>query len=387
MATDRTAQPPTPNPQPPLVELRNLKKYFPVRSGVFSRVSAWVKAVDEVSFTIQPRETFGLVGESGCGKTTVGRTLLRLIEPTGGEVFFQGRDFCQFSGVQVRQARQQMQMIFQDPYSSLNPRMTVGAIIGEALKVHGLAQGGALDRQVGALLERVGLSATYRSRYPHEFSGGQRQRIGIARALALEPQFIVCDEPVSALDVSIQAQILNLLQDLQNDLGLSYLFISHDLNVVEYIADRVAVMYLGKLVEVAPVGELFRNPQHPYTLALMSANPVPDPTVQTQRTVLTGDVPSPLNPPSGCAFHTRCPQAMERCKTTPPPLVRSGRGTAEHSVWCHLYGERPSRVAFGGTVWWVTPRVFVLRRLCFYPGVATCLFSPPPRRCLSYGWK
>lgn len=337
MATDRTTQPPTPNPQSPLVEIRNLKKYFPVRGGVFSRVSAWVKAVDAVSFTIQPRETFGLVGESGCGKTTVGRTLLRLIEPTGGEVFFQGRDFCRFSAAQMRQARQQMQMIFQDPYSSLNPRMTVGAIIGEALKVHGLAQGAELDRQVSALLERVGLAATYRSRYPHEFSGGQRQRIGIARALALEPQFIVCDEPVSALDVSIQAQILNLLQDLQNDLGLSYLFISHDLNVVEYIADRVAVMYLGKLVEVAPVDELFRNPRHPYTLALMSANPVPDPTVRTQRTVLTGDVPSPLNPPSGCAFHTRCPQAMERCKTTPPPLVSSGQGTTEHNVWCHLY--------------------------------------------------
>ena len=298
MATDNTTQ-------PPLVEIRNLKKYFPVRGGVFSRVSAWVKAVDAVSFSIQPRETFGLVGESGCGKTTVGRTLLRLIEPTDGEVFFQGQDFCRFSAAQMRRARRQMQMIFQDPYSSLNPRMTVGAIIGEALKVHGLAQGAELDRQVSALLERVGLTATYRSRYPHEFSGGQRQRIGIARALALEPQFIVCDEPVSALDVSIQAQILNLLQDLQNDLGLSYLFISHDLNVVEYIADRVAVMYLGKLVEVAPVDELFRNPQHPYTVALMSANPVPDPTVPTQRTVLTGDVPSPLNPPAGCAFHTR----------------------------------------------------------------------------------
>ena len=332
MATDNTTQ-------PPLVEIRNLKKYFPVRGGVFSRVSAWVKAVDAVSFSIQPRETFGLVGESGCGKTTVGRTLLRLIEPTAGEVFFQGQDFCRFSAAQMRRARQQMQIIFQDPYSSLNPRMTVGAIIGEALKVHGLARGAELDRQVSGLLERVGLTATYRSRYPHEFSGGQRQRIGIARALALEPQFIVCDEPVSALDVSIQAQILNLLQDLQNDLGLSYLFISHDLNVVEYIADRVAVMYLGKLVEVAPVDELFRNPQHPYTVALMSANPVPDPTVPTQRTVLTGDVPSPLNPPSGCAFHTRCPQAMERCKTTPPPLVRSGQGPAEHSVWCHLYGE------------------------------------------------
>ena len=285
MATGRTTQ-------PPLVEIRNLKKYFPVRGGVFSRVSAWVKAVDAVSFTIQPRETFGLVGESGCGKTTVGRALLRLIEPTDGEVFFQGRDFCRFSAAQMRRARQQMQMIFQDPYSSLNPRMTVGAIIGEALKVHGLAQGAELDRQVSALLERVGLAATYRSRYPHEFSGGQRQRIGIARALALEPQFIVCDEPVSALDVSIQAQILNLLQDLQNDLGLSYLFISHDLNVVEYIADRVAVMYLGKLVEVAPVDELFRNPQHPYTLALMSANPVPDP-----------DGPDPADRPDRrCAF-------------------------------------------------------------------------------------
>ena len=242
-----TTQSPLVSPQSPLLEIRNLKKYFPVRSGVFSRVSAWVRAVDDVSFAIQARETFGLVGESGCGKTTVGRTLLRLIEPTDGAVFFQGRDFCQLTPAQVRQARQQMQIIFQDPYSSLNPRMTVGAIIGEALKVHGLAQGEALDRRVSTLLERVGLSLTYRSRYPHEFSGGQRQRIGIARALALNPQFIVCDEPVSALDVSIQAQILNLLQDLQNDLGLSYLFISHDLNVVEHIADRVAVMYLGKL--------------------------------------------------------------------------------------------------------------------------------------------
>ena len=336
MATDSTTQSPPVRPQPSLLEIRNLKKYFPVRSGVFSRVSAWVKAVDDVSFAIQAQETFGLVGESGCGKTTVGRTLLRLIEPTDGAVFFQGQDFCQLTAAQVRQVRQQMQMIFQDPYSSLNPRMTVGAIIGEALKVHGLAQGDALDCRVSTLLERVGLSATYRSRYPHEFSGGQRQRIGIARALALNPQFIVCDEPVSALDVSIQAQILNLLQDLQDDLGLSYLFISHDLNVVEHIADRVAVMYLGKLVEVAPVDELFRNPQHPYTLALMSANPIPDPTRQTQRTVLTGEVPSPLSPPAGCPFHTRCPQAMEHCKTTPPPLVRSGQGTAEHSVWCHL---------------------------------------------------
>lgn len=322
-----------------LVEVRNLKKYYPVRSGVFSRISAWVKAVDDVSFTIYPRETFGLVGESGCGKTTVGRTLLRLIEPTAGEIFFQGHNFCQLTSAQVRQARRQMQIIFQDPYSSLNPRMTVGAIIGEALKVHALAQGDELDRQISALLERVGLSPSYRSRYPHEFSGGQRQRIGIARSLALQPQFIVCDEPVSALDVSIQAQILNLLQDLQRDFGLSYLFISHDLSVVEHIADRVAVMYLGKLVEVAPVDELFRNPRHPYTLALMSANPVPDPTVQTERAVLTGDVPSPLNPPSGCPFHTRCPQAVDHCKTVPPPLVRLNHNGAEHQVWCHLYSQ------------------------------------------------
>ena len=339
MAAHSDPRPPSPNIRPPLLEIRNLKKYYPVRSGVFSRVSAWVKAVDDVSFTIQPQETFGLVGESGCGKTTVGRTLLGLIEPTAGGVFFDGQDFCQLNAAQVRSIRRRMQIIFQDPYSSLNPRMTVGAIIGEALKVHDLAQGAELTRQVNSLLERVGLSPTYHSRYPHEFSGGQRQRIGIARALALSPQFIVCDEPVSALDVSIQAQILNLLQDLQQNLGLSYLFISHDLNVVEHIADRVAVMYLGKLVEVAPVDELFRSPQHPYTLALMSANPIPDPTIRTERTVLTGDVPSALNSPTGCAFHTRCPRVMEHCKTTPPPRVQSGHGEGKHLVWCHLYGE------------------------------------------------
>ncbi len=328
------ADDPTPSTSA-LVEVRDLKKYYPVRSGIFSRISAWVKAVDGVSFAIHPQETFGLVGESGCGKTTVGRTLLRLIEPTAGEVFFQGQNFSQLTPAQVRQARRQMQIIFQDPYSSLNPRMTVGAIVGEALKVHALARGDELDRQVSALLERVGLSPTYRSRYPHEFSGGQRQRIGIARSLALQPQFIVCDEPVSALDVSIQAQILNLLQDLQRDFGLSYLFISHDLSVVEHIADRAAVMYLGKLVEVAPVDDLFRNPRHPYTLALMSANPVPDPTARTERAVLTGDVPSPLNPPSGCPFHTRCPQVMDHCKTVPPPLVQF----PAHQVRCHLYSE------------------------------------------------
>lgn len=323
----------------PLLDVQHLKKHFPVRSGLFSRISAWVKAVDDVSFTVGERETFGLVGESGCGKTTVGRSILRLIEPTAGSVRFAGKDIGQLDAAGLRALRRQMQIIFQDPYSSLNPRMTVGAIVGEALQVHRLLSGAALEARVQELLERVGLSPTYRSRYPHEFSGGQRQRIGIARALALNPQFIVCDEPVSALDVSIQAQILNLLQDLQKEFGLSYLFISHDLNVVEYVADRVGVMYLGKLVEVAPVEELFHNPKHPYTLALMSANPIPDPTVQTERTVLSGDVPSPLNPPPGCPFHPRCPQALDHCKTIEPPLVQVKQGHQEHQVWCHLYGE------------------------------------------------
>lgn len=324
----------------PLVEVRNLKKYFPVRSGVFSRISAWVKAVDDVSFEIYPGETVGLVGESGCGKTTVGRTILRLIEPTAGQVLFDGEDVFTMSASRLQWLRRQVQIIFQDPYSSLNPRMTVGAIIGEPLYVHGLARGKDLDRRVQELLECVGLSPGYRSRYPHEFSGGQRQRIGIARALALNPRFIICDEPVSALDVSIQAQILNLLQDLQKEFGLSYLFISHDLNVVEHIADRVAVMYLGKIVETAPVDALFRQPLHPYTQALMSANPLPDPTIRRERIILTGDVPSPLNPPPGCPFHTRCPYVMEHCKTAEPPLVRNGQGKDEHTVWCHLYGEK-----------------------------------------------
>ncbi len=326
-------------PGPPLVEVRHLKKYFPVRSGIFSRVSAWVRAVDDVSFEIRQGETLGLVGESGCGKTTLGRTLLRLMEPTEGEVLFDGENIFRLPPRELRRLRRRMQIIFQDPYASLNPRMTVGAIVGEALKIHGLARGKELDRKVCNLLERVGLSPSYRFRYPHEFSGGQRQRIGIARALALDPELIVCDEPVSALDVSIQAQILNLLQDLQKELHLSYLFISHDLNVVEYLADRVAVMYLGKLVEVAPAEELFRNPMHPYTQALMSANPSPDPAVRSRRMVLRGDVPSPLHPPSGCRFHPRCPQAMDCCRVVEPPLVRTKTEQGEHWVWCHLYGD------------------------------------------------
>ena len=321
----------------PLLEVRHLKKYFPVRSGVFSRVSAWVKAVDDVSLDIQPSETFGLVGESGCGKTTVGRTILRLMEPTSGEATFEGKNLFSMDAQELRKTRRRMQIIFQDPYSSLNPRMTVGSIISEPLKIHGIAKGAELDDRVSRLLSRVGLRGEHRSRYPHEFSGGQRQRIGIARALALNPHFIVCDEAVSALDVSIQAQILNLLKDLQDEYRLAYLFITHDLNVVEYLAHRIAVMYLGKLAEVAPAQILFRDSKHPYTQALLSANPVPDPMSQTRPIVLEGDVPSPLNPPSGCRFHPRCPQVMERCKTTDPPLIQIGSKENQHKVWCHLY--------------------------------------------------
>ncbi|MBQ27190.1 MAG: peptide ABC transporter substrate-binding protein [Nitrospiraceae bacterium] len=319
-----------------LLDVRNLKKHFPVRHGVFSKIAGWVKAVDDISFEIYAGETLGLVGESGCGKTTAGRTLLRLMEPTSGTVVFDGKNITAMNAAQLRHTRPHMQVIFQDPYSSLNPRMTVGSIIGEAMNIHGLTNGLATTQKVAALLENVGLSPTYQSRYPHEFSGGQRQRIGIARALALKPKFIVCDEAVSALDVSIQAQILNLLQDLKEEHNLSYLFISHDLHVVQHIANRVAVMYLGKLAEVASVDALFREPKHPYTQALISANPIPDPTIQTKRIPLQGDVPSPLNPPTGCRFHTRCPQVMDHCKTTNPPLVQIGEGKMRHQVWCHL---------------------------------------------------
>ncbi|MCA9474060.1 MAG: dipeptide ABC transporter ATP-binding protein [Nitrospirales bacterium] len=323
----------------PLLEVTGLKKYFPVRSGVFSHVSSWVKAVDDVSLDVHSSETLGLVGESGCGKTTVGRTILRLMEPTAGQALFEGNNIFQFSAKELRRARRYMQIIFQDPYSSLNPRMTVGAIVGEPLIIHGLAKGKDLQEKVSQLLARVGLRPEHHARYPHEFSGGQRQRVGIARALALRPKFIVCDEAVSALDVSIQAQIINLLKDLQQEFQLAYLFITHDLNVVEYLAQRIAVMYLGKLAEVAPVADLFRAPKHPYTQALLSANPIPDPARQRTRIMLQGDVPSPLHPPTGCRFHTRCPEVMDVCKNIEPPLIQIDSDGPPHQVWCHLYGD------------------------------------------------
>src|SRR4051812_26389002 len=295
----------------PLVEVRNLKTWFPIRRGVLSRTVGHVKAVDDVSFDIAAGKTLGLVGESGCGKTTVGRTLLRLINATGGEVRYKGEDFFAYRGEALRKLRRNMQIVFQDPVSSLNPRMTVGNIIGEPLEVHGIARGRAKQEMVAGLLQRVGLDPMYAVRYPHEFSGGQRQRIGIARALALSPDFIVCDEPVSALDVSIQSQILNLLDDLQRERNIAYLFIAHNLAVVEHFSDEVAVMYLGRIVEKASSRELYANPKHPYTLSLLSAVPEPDPRPRKVRIVLRGEVPSPSNPPTGCAFHPRCPLTRE----------------------------------------------------------------------------
>jgi oligopeptide/dipeptide ABC transporter ATP-binding protein len=312
-----------------------------VTGGLFGRVVNHVRAVEDVAFEIQRGETLGLVGESGCGKTTVGRMVLRLLEPTAGSVRFAGRDLSTLDRTELRQMRRRMQIVLQDPYSSLNPRRTVGDAIGEPLFVHGLAKGAEIDRRVSQLLERVGLPASYRSRYPHEFSGGQRQRVCIARALALEPEFIVCDEAVSALDISIQAQIINLLTDLRDELGLTYLFISHNLNVVRCVADRIAVMYLGKLVEVASAADLFSAPQHPYTRALLSANPVPDPDVPLRPVALEGELPSPLDPPTGCRFHTRCPEAFEPCgRVVPEARLARGSGTGkEHQVWCHLYDD------------------------------------------------
>ncbi len=306
----------------PLLQVRNLRKVFPITQGVFARKVGEVRAVHDVSFDIMPGETLSLVGESGCGKTTTGRAILRLIEPTSGEVKFAGRDVLALNPGELRAVRREMQIIFQDPVSSLNPRMTVGAAIREGITIHRLAEGGEADKRVDRLLEEVGLRKEYANRYPHEFSGGQRQRIGIARALAVEPRFIVCDEPVSALDVSVQAQVINLLRDLQKERGLTYLFIAHDLSVVKHMSDRVAVMYLGKIVELAKGSDLYREPTMPYTQALLSAVPVADPTIDKQRILLEGDVPSPANPPSGCVFHPRChhPAKDAACAKINPPL-------------------------------------------------------------------
>jgi len=316
-----------------ILEVKKLNKYFPVTAGLFSRVVAHVKAVDDVSFYLNEGETLGVVGESGCGKTTVGRAVLRLIEPTEGEITFKGWDVMKLKGEDLRTFRKNMQIIFQDPYSSLNPRKTVMDIVGEALTVHGMAKGKEKEDRVAELLEKVGLSPKYINRYPHEFSGGQRQRIGIARAIALNPSFIVCDEPVSALDVSVQAQVINLLIDLREQLNLSYLFIAHGLSVVKHISNRIMVMYLGKMVETATSAELFKTPLHPYTKALLSANPVPDPKQKSKRIILQGDVPSPLHPPPGCPFHPRCPQVLPKCSSEAPPLRDAGN---DHVYVCHL---------------------------------------------------
>src|SRR5512133_2743672 len=303
-----------------LMVVRNLKKYFPVRTGVLQRVSAYVQAVDDVSFTVREGETLGLVGEAGCGKTTIGRTVLRLTEPTSGSVQFEGKNLFALKGRELKEARRDSQIIFQDPYASLDPRVQIGDSVMEGLDIHKVGNSKERFQLVIDTLKKVGLEEYHAKRYPHEFSGGQRQRIGIARALALRPRFIVCDEPVSALDVSIQSQVLNILKDLQAEFKLTYLFIAHNLGVVEHISNRVAVMYLGKMVELADRDELFRNPLHPYTQALMSAIPIPDPKLRRERIILKGDVPSPLNPPSGCRFNPRCPVAMAHCKEEEPPF-------------------------------------------------------------------
>jgi oligopeptide/dipeptide ABC transporter ATP-binding protein len=334
----------------PILSVRHLVKHFPVRGGILRRTVGQVHAVDDVSFDVYPGETLGLVGESGCGKTTVGRSILRIVRPTSGAIVFDGRDLAAVAGNEQKAFHRSAQMIFQDPYSSLDPRTTVGETIGEGLRIHGVGSRAERAERVREIMNLVGLRPYYAQRYPHEFSGGQRQRIGIARALVLHPRFVVCDEPVSSLDVSIQSQILNLLKDLQRRLALTYLFIAHNLAVVRYISDRVGVMYLGKLVEVAPTERLFDRPLHPYTQALLSAVPLADPEgrEERRRIVLVGDVPSPIDPPSGCRFHTRCPLAIDVCRTVEPPMKQYGNG---HSAACHVV-----EASFAGEPASATPR-------------------------------
>ncbi|MCX7885613.1 MAG: ABC transporter ATP-binding protein [Caloramator sp.] len=319
-----------------LIEIKNLKKYFPVKKGIFKTSPSYVKAVDDVSFGIKKGETLGLVGESGCGKTTCGRTILKLYEPTSGEILYDGRNITSLSVNQMLPYRRKMQIIFQDPYASLDARMTVGDIVGEAIDIHKLMGKKERDERVQYLLQRVGLNSEHANRYPHEFSGGQRQRIGIARALAVQPEFIVCDEPISALDVSIQAQVVNMLEDLQSDLGLTYLFIAHDLSMVKHISNRVGVMYLGKLVELATSNELYKSPQHPYTQALLSSIPIPDPDIaeEKKRIILEGEIPSPIDPPPGCRFKGRCRFAKPICSKENPAFKDLG---GDHYVACHLF--------------------------------------------------
>lgn len=319
-----------------LLEVKNLKKYFDASSGFFGKNKKYVQAVDDVSFELKKGETLGLVGESGCGKSTTGRTIIKLYDPTEGQIIFKGQDISKLKKSEMLPFRKNMQMIFQDPYASLNTRMTVGDIIAEPLVIHGMAQKGEIKDKVQDLINAVGLNPDHAARYPHEFSGGQRQRIGIARALAVEPDFIICDEPISALDVSIQAQVVNMLEDLQKDRGLTYLFIAHDLSMVKYISDRIGVMYLGKMVELTFADELYKTPLHPYTQALLSAIPIPDPDIakQSNRILLSGDVPSPIDPPSGCRFRTRCPKAMKVCAEQEPVMKELAPG---HFCACHLY--------------------------------------------------